>query len=341
MGKLSGRFLRQTQLYCINLLLTYNEGCTANCAYCGLSGSREAEESWNEQSFIRVDWPTLPLTDVVSAMSGENCPHVERVCISMVTNGRSLKDTFKITEGLKKVIDNISVLITATIVNKEWLSDLRKAGADMIGVAVDAATPELFDELRGRGVKGPHRWDKYWRVIKESVEEFGKYMVGVHLVVGLGETEEEMIKTIQKAESIGAHTHLFSFFPEEDSLMEDLPQPPIGQYRRVQLARYLINYKLSTADTMSFDSEGKVIDFGLSAEDLHDIVNLGAPFMTSGCPGETKECACNRPFGNSTPSQALEGHLRNFPFKPNQEDVDIIRKQLSDYSYEIPEPEFV
>ena len=255
----------------------------------------------------------------------------------MVTNGRSLKDTLKITEDLKKVIDSISVLITPTIVNKEWLSDLRKAGADMIGVAVDAATPELFDELRGRGVKGPHRWNKYWSVIEESVEEFGEYMVGVHLVVGLGETEEEMIKTIQKAESMGAHTHLFSFFPEEDSLMEDRPQPPIGQYRRVQLARYLINYSLSTADTMSFDSEGKVINFGLPADDLHDIVSLGTPFMTSGCPGETKECACNRPFGNSTPSQALEGHLRNFPFKPNQRDVDIIRKQLSDYSYEILE----
>ncbi len=33
MGKLPGRFLRQAQLYCINLLLTYDQGRTANCAY--------------------------------------------------------------------------------------------------------------------------------------------------------------------------------------------------------------------------------------------------------------------------------------------------------------------
>jgi biotin synthase len=341
MGKLPGRFMRQAQLYCINLLLTYNKGCAANCAYCGLSDSREVKEVWSEQSFIRVDWPTLPLIEVVSSMSGKNCSHVERVCISMVTNGRALKDSIKVTESLKKVTDSISVLITPTIVNKEWLSDLKKAGADMIGVAVDAATPELFDELRGRGVKGPHRWDKYWSVIEDSIEEFGKYMVGIHLVVGLGETEEEMIKTIQKAESMGAHTHLFSFFPEEGSLMEDRPQPPIGQYRRIQLARYLINYKLSIADAMTFDSEGKVIDFGLSAQDLQNTVSLGTPFMTSGCSGETKECACNRPFGNSTPSQALEGNMRNFPFKLNQEDGEIVREQLKDYSYEIPEPYFV
>jgi len=340
MGKLPGRFLRQAQLYCINLLLTYEEGCAAKCAYCGLSGSRKAKESWSEQSFIRVDWPTLPLTEVISSISGKSCSHVERVCISMVTNGRAIKDTIKITESLKKVTDNISVLITPTIVNNEWLNDLKKAGADMIGVAVDAATPELFDELRGRGVKGPHRWDKYWSVIEDAIEEFGKYMVGIHLVVGLGETEEEMIKTIQKAESMGAHTHLFSFFPEEGSLMEDRPQPPIGQYRRVQLARYLINYKLSTADAMTFDSEGKVIDFGLSLEVLQDTVSIGVPFMTSGCSGETKECVCNRPFGNSTPSQALEGHMRNFPFKLNKDDVETVMEQLSDYSYEIPEPEF-
>ncbi len=332
MDKLPGRFLRQAQLYCINLLLTYDEGCAANCAYCGLSGNRKADESWSKQSFIRVDWPTIPLTDVVSTMSEKNCSHIERVCISMVTNGRAIKDTIEVTESLKKVTDHISVLITPTLVNKEWLNDLKKAGADMIGVAVDAATPELFDELRGRGVKGPHKWSKYWSTIEDSIKVFGEYMVGIHLVVGLGENEEEMIKTIQKAESLGAHTHLFSFFPEQDSLMEDHPQPPIGQYRRVQLARYLINNKFSTADAMTFDSDGKVIDFGLSPKVLHDIVSIGDPFMTSGCPGETKECACNRPFGNSTPSQAQEGHMRNFPFKLNKDDVETMREQLKDYT---------
>jgi len=59
----------------------------------------------------------------------------------MVTNRRALKDAIKVTESLKEVTNRVSVLITPTIVNKKWLSDLKNAGADMIGVAVDAASP--------------------------------------------------------------------------------------------------------------------------------------------------------------------------------------------------------
>jgi biotin synthase len=233
---------------------------------------------------------------------------------------------------LQEVTDNISVLVTPTIINKEWLIELKKAGADKIGVAVDAATPELFNKLRGKGVKGPHKWDKYWNVIDDSISLYGKNNVGIHLVVGLGETEEDMVKIIQRAQDIGADTHLFSFFPEEDSIMENTPQPPIGQYRRVQLARYLINHNLSKAESMKLDPDSKIIEFGVNPKTLKKIIDVGIPFRTSGCSGETKECACNRPFGNSTPGQALEGQLRNFPFEPNNDDVEIIKKQLKDYS---------
>lgn len=332
MGKLPGRFLRQAQLYCINLLLTYEQGCSANCAYCGLSGSREAEESWTEQSFIRVDWPTVPLSDVVASLSSGTCSHVERVCISMITNGRSIKDAVKVTEDLREATDKISVLITPTIIDKDWLIELKEAGADKIGVAVDAATPELFNKLRGQGVNGPHRWDRYWRIIDDSIPVYGANNVGIHLVVGLGETEEEMVKVIQRSQDRGADTHLFSFFPEKDSFMENSPQPPIGQYRRVQLARYLINHEQSKAELMKFSSEGKITDFGVKPETLKKVIEMGDPFMTSGCSGETKECACNRPFGNSTPAQALEGLLRNFPYELNDDDVEIIKEQLNDYS---------
>ena len=83
---------------------------------------------------------------------------------------------------------------------------------------------------------------------------------------------------------------------------------------------------------MKFNPEGKITDFGANPETLKKVIDMGDPFMTSGCSGETKECACNRPFGNSTPAQALEGKLRNFPFELNNEDIEIIKEQLKDYS---------
>ena len=154
----------------------------------------------------------------------------------------------------------------------------------------------------------------------------------VHFIVDLGETEEEMVKAIQKAYDMGALTHLFSFFPEEGSLLENHPQPPIGTYRRIQLARYLINKGISRYENMKFDDKGRIIDFGISKEVYSEAVESGLPFMTSGCASKNREGACNRPFSNCTPYQAYIGELRNFPFRPNKIDIAIIRRQLKDYS---------
>ncbi len=62
--------------------------------------------------------------------------------------------------------------------------------------------------------------------MEEAVEVFGRGNVGVHFIVGLGETEREMVEAIQRAHDLGVPTHLFSFFPEEGSLLENRPQPP-------------------------------------------------------------------------------------------------------------------
>jgi biotin synthase len=198
---------------------------------------------------------------------------------------------------------------------------MKKAGADRVGIAIDAATPELFDQLRGKGVGGPHQWNHYWNVTDMAVSVFGEFYAGIHLIVGLGETEKEMVETIQRGQNMGAYTHLFSFFPEKGSPMEKHPSPPLGQYRRIQLARWIINESLGSAGRMKFDESGRLVDFGM---DVEPFVQMGEPFMTSGCPGRDGKVACNRPYGNERPS----GPIRNFPFVPEAEDIEEIRRQL-------------
>ncbi len=332
LGLRSGSFFRGAELYCLNLLLTYNDGCAGKCAYCGLSRSRISRSEWNERSFIRVDWPLFPLSEVVRRVADGVCPHVERACVSMVTHRRAKEDTLKVVESVRSVIEEVSALISPTIISKDWLWSLKNAGVDKVGVAVDAATPELFERLRGRGVGGPHRWEKYWKTVEESVDVFGEFNVGVHLIVGLGETEEEMTHAIQAAYDMGALTHLFSFFPEEGSLLESKPQPPIGSYRRVQLARYLINKGLASCEDMEFDREGRIVGFGVPESVYKEAVESGLPFMTSGCSSRNRENACNRPFSDFTPYQAYIGEMRNYPFKPGRGDIELVKRQLKDYS---------
>lgn len=319
LGFKQGSFHRNARLKGLNLLLHYAEGCLGRCHFCGLSRSRQ--EGPKGKTFIRVDWPLYPLDEIIDRTKGKD--QIHRVCISMITHPRALEDTIHVIEKFKEKTNLfISVLITPTLIHGiESLRMIKTAGADRIGIAIDAATPELFDHLRGKGVNGPHRWSHYWEVVRMGAEVFGKFYVGIHLIVGLGETEREMVQAIQRGQDIGASTHLFSFFPEKGSPMQDHPSPPLGQYRRIQLARWIINEGLGSIEQMKFDEEGKLTDFGM---DIEPLIQSGEPFMTSGCPGRDGKVACNRPYGNERPSSPI----RNFPFLPELEDIEEIRRQL-------------
>ena len=67
LGYRSGRFYRYAHNKCINLLLTYGQGCAANCAYCGLA--RERKGQYAEKSFIRVEWPICPADETIERMT--------------------------------------------------------------------------------------------------------------------------------------------------------------------------------------------------------------------------------------------------------------------------------
>jgi len=322
LGLKGGLFYRNAKCPCINLLLTYNSGCIGNCSYCGLSMKRPGV--YRDKSFIRVEWPVYELFEIIERIS-ENIDRVKRVCLSMITNKRARKDTLEIIKILRMNLTiPVSLLVAPTILNKNDLYRLKKNGVDMIGIAVDCATPYLFEKIRGKSVKGPHKWNKYWECYDSAIAIFGKRKVGVHLIVGLGETEKEMIETIQKAYDMGGGTHLFSFFPESDSLLSKHPQPPIGQYRRIQMARFLIDEGISRIDNFSFDTTGKLIEFGISDENLLQVIKTGKPFVTSGCPGIDGEVACNRPYANCKPGPKI----RNYPFPPDKEDVEKINIEL-------------
>lgn len=324
LGFKQGKFYRNAKLGCINLLMEYDTGCVANCLYCGQA--REIAEGPDCKSLIRVEWPSYPLVDVIEAINkaAEKDSFVQRVCISTLTNPKVPEDLVKMVRKVKKGTGlKVSTLITPTLFDKKDLKAVKDAGAENITVAVDAATPELFDQFRGKQAKGPHKWDRYLNGIRDAVEVMGNgdKSAGVHLIIGLGETEEEAVGFIQSCYDLGARVHLFSFYPEKGTKAEDRKQPPLEQYRRVQLARFLIDRGKSAFDKMGFFS-GKLVDYGLPKEEVLENLHRGHAFMTTGCPG------CNRPFANETPSQAMQGLFRNYPFPPEVQDIQLIENQM-------------
>jgi biotin synthase-related radical SAM superfamily protein len=326
LGIMPGRMHRVSCTRCLNLLLTYPEGCRANCAYCGLARHREAERDYADRNFIRVDWPAVPYAEVLRIMErGDRAFH--RMCISMITHPRSDDDTRVILEQwVRRVPDvPVSILSNPTTMQRRDVEDLKRLGADIFTVALDAATPEIFERTRGKGVASPHSWDHYWEILLAAADVFGPEKFGAHLIVGMGETEYELLSVVQKLRDLGGHSHLFAFFPEQGSLMDHLPAVPRPQWRRVQLARYLIDYRGHRLERMTFDTEGKLIDFGLTEDTLEEVIAAGVAFRTSGCPGKFAPdiSACDRPYGDSPPRD-----IASYPFAPNRRDLEKIRRQL-------------
>ena len=328
LGLVPGVMHRTSCTNCLNLLMTYPEGCRANCTYCGLARHREESRDYADRNFIRVDWPTVRVDEMLEriAKNGDK-GQFQRMCISMITHPDSDHDTQVMLKRWMEVAPHIpaSILSNPTTMDKQDLIDLKAMGADIFTVALDAVTPEIFERTRGKTVQSPHSWDKYWQTIEWAAEIYGPEKFGAHLICGMGETEQEILAVCQKMKDMGGHNHMFAFFPEKGSMMEDWDAVPQDHWRRVQLGRFLIDYAGGRYEDMGFDVHGRVEDFGYPQAELDDIINSGKPFQTSGCPGRDDEeiSACNRPYGDSSPSD-----IRSFPFALNQEDVEIVRRQM-------------
>jgi biotin synthase len=330
LGLVPGKLYRCACTRCLNLLLTYPEGCRANCAYCGLARHRETRTNYADRNFIRVDWPAVALEEIIAkvAAMGDATPF-HRMCISMITHPASDADTMLVLERWRRRIPDghipVSILSNPTTMTRSDVQQLYDLGAEIFTVALDACTPDIFDRTRGSDVGSPHRWEVYWRVFEDARAIFGPGRIGMHLIVGMGESDRDVLSLCDRLFAVGAHSHLFCFYPERGSLMDHLPATPRDRWRRMQLGRYLIEYADHPFSAMRFDEAGTLVDFGMDVDRLAKVIATGIPFRTSGCPGRERHdiSACDRPYGDSPPSD-----IASYPFQPNGNDLRRIRRQF-------------
>jgi biotin synthase len=310
---------------CINLLQNYPEGCYANCTYCGLA--RERPGLPEDNTFIRVAWPLYPADVVAEKIAAKEANGgVGRVCIAQVQDHRAYNDLVNMTERVRRAAPEtpISALVSATTLNEERLRKIKEAGADIIGVGLDGASEEVFNRTRGRGARGPHDWGYHWQIIRAARRIYGPMKVNCHIIVGLGETDGELVNLFYqlKAEQIAGY--LFSFNPEPGTAMQAVLRAPLHRWRRIQLVKYLIeNYDLPRA-AIHFDEWDALSRIEAPREMLRRAIYSGRPFMTNGCPDREGNLACNRPYGSYRPGE----DYRDYPFVPNEGDLVIINHQL-------------
>ncbi|HSL25974.1 MAG TPA: radical SAM protein [Acidimicrobiia bacterium] len=321
----SGRFARDFDFGGINLLLNYQTGCRSDCSYCGLARTRPG--TYEEKSFIRVEWPLVETDELIGRMARSESK-LTRLCISMVTHGRAYADTCDITRRIRvKVKTPLSILVAPPTLNRTRLEEFKDLGVDMIGIGLDAVTEDLFRRHRTAVPSGGGlSWDKYWQVVDDARDLFGPWKVNCHTLVGLGETDFDLVEMFIRLCDRQIFPYLFCFNPEPDSRLGEHPKSSMTRWRRIQLAKHLIETEALRWEAFDFDGDGNLVQLrGDREQQVATAVASGIPFMTNGCPGPQGEPGCTRPYGSYRPSEPT----RDYPFVPSADDLVEIQSQLA------------
>ncbi|MDH7563889.1 MAG: radical SAM protein [Candidatus Bathyarchaeota archaeon] len=296
-------------------LMTHKQGkCNANCGFCPQS----RESSSREDMLSRISWPSFPIDQVTSQLQRAAADGtIKRVCIQTLHYPEAIADVESLVRTIHKQVA-APISVSCQPLSIENVMRLVNAGAERIGIPLDAATEEVFNKVKGRSAGGPYRWRNQLKLLRKAAETLGENKVSTHLIVGLGETEKEMFKAIQRCVDMGVQPALFAFTPIRGTALEKAGQPPLQRYRGIQLARYLILHKIARFETMQFEKAGNLADFGVEKERLDRIIKTGEPFLTSGCPN------CNRPYYNEKPS----GPFYNYPRPLSEAEIADIKLEL-------------
>jgi biotin synthase len=259
--------------------------CLMNCAFCA-----QARESAGSARYLsRVTWPEYDLEAVTGPLAAAvTRGEIRRACLQVTVTADAFTQALAILSAVKAAVD---VPFDLAILPQDLyqVRQLIEAGADHIGFGLDAACERVFRQMKGGS------WARSLALIEATARTFpGR--AAVHLIAGLGETEQELAERVQWAHDLGVTVGLFAFTPVHGAHLSDRLPPPLAAYRRLQAARWLIVHDRVRVEEMAFDGGGR-------------LSSLGAPppaseaFQTSGCP------ECNRPFYNEQPG----GPWYNYP----------------------------
>ena len=260
--------------------------CLMNCSFC--AQARESQASALHLS--RVTWPEFELQEVLDRLPGAvTRGAIRRACLQVTVTQDAFEQALSIV-GAAKAVSDVPFDVAILPRNMAQVRRLLDAGVEHIGFGLDAACERVFRQVKGGS------WAQSLGLIEGTARSFpGRG--AVHLIVGLGETEREMVGRVQWARDLGLEVGLFSFTPVRGTHLADRPPPSLATYRRMQAARWLIVQDRARIEDMTFDSRDRLVQLGAP------LPGGGEAFRTSGCPD------CNRPFYNEQPS----GPLYNYP----------------------------
>ncbi len=255
----------------------FGEKCNFDCAYCA-----QAKTSFAPENMLsRIVWPEFEMGEVVNSV--EKSYGVKRVCLQVVSSEPARQEAFEFLAHTRefKIPISASVRILSLKEANEWFG----RGVERLGVATDVVSKKTYSKYRGGD------FQKHMSLLETLAKKFPN-KITTHAIVGLGESEREMIEFIDKMHKIGISVGLFAFTPIKGTSLEKNPKPDLDSYRRIQIARYVLENDLANLEKFEFSENEEITSYGFDVKEVSE-----AAFLTSGCPN------CTRPYYNENPHE--------------------------------------
>ncbi len=285
------------------------DGCTNNCSFC----TQAIENDSSKDHLSRVMWPEFEWEDVIGKLAVSD--QMKRACFQTLTYDGMVDDLLELVKELKKI--NIPTSAAVEPMDDDDLARLKDAGLGRIGISLDAASRSVFENVKGSLVGNPYSWEEHLRSLEKASQVF-KGKTSTHIIVGLGETDEDIMNILGWCNSRNITVGLFAYtsFP---GVRCDGEPPNLDRYRVIQGLRYLmLNGHIGPSDTTI--SNGRLVGLGNGSNILYKIGPEA--FETSGCKN------CNRPYYNERVRGPAYNYPRPLTDNEHTESINLIKRYL-------------
>lgn len=280
------------------------KSCNNKCSFC----SQSVGSSSRKDKLSRVIWPEFSKEDILEAINKYKGSNIKRICIQSMYSEEAHKEVEEFILYIKDRI-NMPISLSAKIESKEDIKRFMNYGVDKIGIAIDACNKELYENIKG---------NSYEEKIKFIIDMANEYRgrISSHIIVGLGESHRDIYNIYTYLKKNNVTVSLFAFTPVKGTKMENISQPDIKDYRRIQLMTYMIDKGYGLEYFLFKDNYIKNITID---ENIKLDINKGYPFEIKGCKN------CNRPYYNERPG----GTIYNYSRTLNNDEINLAIKELN------------
>lgn len=129
-----------------------------------------------------------------------------------------------------------------------WFERLRTAGADGLGMHLEAVTPAVRERIMPGKAQVPV--EKYLASFRAAVPVFGRGQVSTYILAGLGDTPEAILAMCEELVAIGVYPFVVPFVPISGTPMESHPAPSAMFMHSIlqPLSRMLVESGLKSVD---------------------------------------------------------------------------------------------